>query len=368
MGGGQSPRLSLCVIARNEAATLATCLASVRSVADDIVVVDTGSQDQTAAIAAAHGARVLHYAWHDDFAAARNAALEAARAPWVLSLDADEVMPAPTAAQLPAVLADARAPALRLPIENVAATGGLGSIELRVRLFRRQEGHRWTGIVAEQLTATYVADASLPIVHHGWSDASRRTAKLQRNLGLLERALAATPDHARLLAHRADVELALGYAEAAVATAERALALPDAQGETGLLLLDTLAQARAAAGRLEAAADVCRIALALRPEWIDPRLLLAQLARYAGRPREAAMHLERWLADRARLASDPAWPARLPRLRTLGAETSVRAELAMVAAGLGELDRGRQDAGPGRFAAFALGSRRLWPAGARGLA
>ena len=362
-----APRLSLCVIARDEAAVLGRCLDSARGVADDIVVVDTGSHDHTPATAASHGARVMTQPWQDDFAAARNAALDAARGEWVLSLDADEVLPAPTAARLHAALSNADAPALRLPIENVAATGALGSVHLQLRLFRRHPRHRWAGKVHEELTSETRADAALPILHLGWADARSRAAKLERNLVLLEGELAQAPDDARLLAHLAHTQLGLGDAEAAVATAERALGLHDTRGELGLLLLDTLAQARAAAGRFDAAADVCRIALALRPEWIDPRLLLGQLARRAGRPCEAAMHFERWLADRTRLASDPAWPARLPRLRTLGAEASVRAELAMVVAGLGELDRGRREVGRGRLAPDGSGAARRWPAGHRGL-
>lgn len=368
MRGGGRTRLSVCVIARDEASTIAACLGSVRGIADEIVVVDTGSRDETPAIAAQCGARVVSVAWTDDFSAARNAALDHVRGSWVLSLDADEVVPAPTAVRIHSALEQAEAPALRVPVENVSATGGLGSVDLAVRLFRPGSGVRWRGLVRERIDAPQVADAWLPIVHRGWADRGAWTRKVRRDVALLERALAATADDARLLGHLADARIALGQAESAVALAERALGLSEAEGEIALRLLDTLAQARAASGRLEAAADVCRIALALRPEWIDPRLLLGQLAHRAGRPREAALHLERWLADRTRLASDPAWPGRLPRLRTLGAEAAVRAELAMVAAGLGELERGRGQDRPSRFTPFVPGMSRLWPAGPRGLA
>ena len=58
-----------------------------------MIVVDTGSSDDTAAIALRCGARVLHFDWCDDFSAARNAGLEAARGRWILVLDADEYLP-----------------------------------------------------------------------------------------------------------------------------------------------------------------------------------------------------------------------------------------------------------------------------------
>lgn len=368
MRGGGRFRLGVCVIARDEATTIGACLRSVGGIADDIVVVDTGSRDETAVIAARSGARVVRFEWTDDFAAARNRALEEIRGEWVLSLDADEVLPAPTAVRLPATLAQCDAPALRVPVENVSATGGLGSVEPAVRLFRPEAGARWRGLVHERIETRQVGDAWLPIVHHGWAEPAVRIRKLRRDVALLERALATSPDDTFVLARLADARLGLGEPEVALAIAERALALPDTTGEVGLRLLDTLAHARAAAGRPEAAADVCRIALALRPEWIDPRLLLGRLAYRAGRPREAAVHLDRWLADRTRLAGDPAWPARLPRLRTLGAEAAVRAELAMVAAGLGELERGRPQGQPTRFTPFAPGVQRFGPAGPRGLA
>jgi predicted Zn-dependent protease len=84
--------LSLCMIVRDEAATLARTLASVQGVVDEIVVVDTGSVDDTVAIAQTHGAKVHSFAWVNDFAAARNESLRHASGDWVLVLDADEVL------------------------------------------------------------------------------------------------------------------------------------------------------------------------------------------------------------------------------------------------------------------------------------
>ena len=84
------PLLSACLIVRDEAEMLPDCLASIRGVADEIVVVDTGSTDDTPEIARQAGARVFHFDWCDDFAAARNAALDHAQGRWILQIDADE--------------------------------------------------------------------------------------------------------------------------------------------------------------------------------------------------------------------------------------------------------------------------------------
>lgn len=83
-------RLSGCVIARNEQENIARCIRSFRDFVDEIVVVDTGSTDDTAKIAEQLGARVLHFDWRDDFAAARNFALDQVSGDWIVFPDADE--------------------------------------------------------------------------------------------------------------------------------------------------------------------------------------------------------------------------------------------------------------------------------------
>lgn len=89
--------LSLCMIVKNEAQTLPRCLESVRGVVDEIIVLDTGSQDRTVEVAQGFGARVYHFPWSNDFAAARNESLKYAQGQWILVLDADETL-APTIA------------------------------------------------------------------------------------------------------------------------------------------------------------------------------------------------------------------------------------------------------------------------------
>jgi cellulose synthase/poly-beta-1,6-N-acetylglucosamine synthase-like glycosyltransferase len=89
------PSLSLCMIVKNEEKYLARCLASLKPMVDEMIIVDTGSTDTTRDIAEVFGAKVFDYEWHDDFAAARNHSLEQAQGDWILVMDADEVI-APT--------------------------------------------------------------------------------------------------------------------------------------------------------------------------------------------------------------------------------------------------------------------------------
>ena len=85
-------RLSVCLIIKNEERWLNQCLASIQPVADEIIVVDTGSTDTSCEIAERYGAKIFHFSWCDDFSQARNFSLEKATASWVLILDADEVI------------------------------------------------------------------------------------------------------------------------------------------------------------------------------------------------------------------------------------------------------------------------------------
>ena len=86
------PSISLCMIVKDEQAFLGPCLNSVKNLADEIIVVDTGSKDRSADIARIYGSHVYNMKWQDDFSLARNISLEKACGDWILILDADEII------------------------------------------------------------------------------------------------------------------------------------------------------------------------------------------------------------------------------------------------------------------------------------
>ena len=86
----ENPKLSVCMIVRDEEKNLPRCLESVESVADELIIVDTGSKDNTISIAKDFGAKIFHFEWCDDFSAARNQYLKYATGNWILQIDADE--------------------------------------------------------------------------------------------------------------------------------------------------------------------------------------------------------------------------------------------------------------------------------------
>jgi tetratricopeptide (TPR) repeat protein len=158
--------LSVCLITKNEQRFLEGCLASVAGIADEIVLVDTGSTDATCEIARSFSCRILHHEWSHDYAAARNVGIAAARGRWILCIDADER------------LHDASQ--IRLLIQNAAPAVGGYLIERHdlvtdpedgrthvlpvgiVRLFRKHPEIRYIGSVHERPGET-ILNAGLEI-------------------------------------------------------------------------------------------------------------------------------------------------------------------------------------------------------------
>ena len=87
--------ISVCLITKNEEKFLSDCLQSIREIADEIILVDTGSTDRTVEIAGAFGCRVIHHEWQNDFSLARNTGITAANGKWILCIDADERLSPP---------------------------------------------------------------------------------------------------------------------------------------------------------------------------------------------------------------------------------------------------------------------------------
>lgn len=147
------PLVSACLIVRDEAHQLAECLASITAVADEIVVYDTGSEDDTAALAATLGATVVAGYWDDDFARARNDALAHCHGQWILWIDADERLIDTDAAALRTLLSSLAQTidGLLVPIDNLRGTeAGTVLTHSAVRLFRRAACH-WEGRLHEQI-------------------------------------------------------------------------------------------------------------------------------------------------------------------------------------------------------------------------
>lgn len=186
--------LSACYIVRNEAENLDRSLSSISGQVDEIIVVDTGSTDETIATARKYGAKIYTVKWDDDFSAARNTALEKADGEWILFLDADEYFSPETAANLRAfVQAQQDANLLMIYMRNIDNQRGESLLDFYApRLFKRLPGLRYVGRIHEQLRLNdgllepvmFVEPAKLTLIHTGYSPELSLT-KAERNLKLL---------------------------------------------------------------------------------------------------------------------------------------------------------------------------------------
>lgn len=155
-------KLSVCLIARNEESRLEAAVDSVRAVADEIVITDTGSTDGTVALAKRLGARVSHFDWCDDFAAARNACQQHAQGDWIFWLDADERLKPGSADAVRAAIRDPLAIAHQVIREDYFSTERTDwfSEMYQMRLVLRALPCRFVGRIHEHLDPDPVALAT----------------------------------------------------------------------------------------------------------------------------------------------------------------------------------------------------------------
>ena len=181
--------ISLCMIVKNEQQTLARCLSSVAELVDEIIIVDTGSTDDTKQIAAQFTSHVLDFEWVDDFAKARNFAFSHATKEFILWLDADDILLPPDQEKFRSLTAalpwstDAVSMFYNLAVD---AAGNATTSLRRNRLVRRSNGNRWIGIVHEYLAVTgHILASDIAVTHE------RMHTNSSRNLQLYEKRAAA---------------------------------------------------------------------------------------------------------------------------------------------------------------------------------
>mgnify|MGYP002630654536 CR=1 FL=1 len=193
------PTLTACLIVRNEGQNLDSCLEALTPFVDEICVLDTGSTDDTVRIAERLGARVGHYPWSNDFAAARNACIEMARGDWILCVDADELLDPESVGGLRTLLESPTTQAFLIWIDNLdGCFDGQGLPTFHAigvpRLFRNRPEIRYERPVHESIADSLARLHSEPLehshvrlVHHGYSpEAIRAGDKLGRNHRILE--------------------------------------------------------------------------------------------------------------------------------------------------------------------------------------
>ena len=163
-------KISLCMIVKNEAEVLARCLDSVCDLMDEIIIVDTGSTDDTKAVAARYTDQVYNFTWTNDFSAARNFSFSLANMDYIYAPDADEVLDEKNRQKF-FQLKEALLPEIEIVQMKYRTVSNFNTVlnaktEYRPKLFKRLRSFEWIDPIHETIRLTPVVyDSDIEILH-----------------------------------------------------------------------------------------------------------------------------------------------------------------------------------------------------------
>lgn len=279
-------RLSATLIVRDESRFIEGCLESLVGKVDEIVLVDTGSRDDTIEKARRFPIKLSHFAWRDDFSAARNFALDQATGAWILYIDADERLEIPDRETLDAALADDTKAAWNLRFHPRLDWTPYAE----PRLFRNDPRIRFRGVIHESMRpgiddvmradGKQTGTCAVTLRHVGYEDDQSR--KNSRNIPLLKDRLARDPGHLYSWWHLGKCLRLAGDEDGAVAAWTQGIAVAKAHAPEARRLDDSacvLSLIKLKQDRGEAVDALLGDALAMYPghlalRWIDATLSL----------------------------------------------------------------------------------------------
>lgn len=299
------PVLGVVMIVKDEEANLPQLFATIAELADEVVVVDTGSTDRTREICREWGVTLHESPWTDDFAHARNQSIRFASASYLLWLDGDDRLPAASAAELARmrdeVLPSGPPRAYAFEVQNADASGGVADVFLSTRLFPRLPGVAFRNAIHEQLTESLqesgvpVERSGLAVLHTGYASPAEVRRKALRNERLLLRALDERPGNLPLRVYLAQTLRELGRAGEAVEHLSAAISQLDDDAQNPRLVASLLvlrANLRLSLSDRAGTEGDLRAAIRAWPAWGIPKVALAALLMDAGRWDEARKALE----------------------------------------------------------------------------
>jgi glycosyltransferase involved in cell wall biosynthesis len=273
-----TPKISLCMIVKDEEEMLTRCLASAKDFVDEIVVVDTGSRDRSVEIAEGFGARVRHHPWEDDFSKHRNQSIGYASGDWFMYLDADEEIVESTGRWIRKAVLDQDVDSVTFEFVSLYG-GGKKSLHTQQRLFRLDRGIHFKGrihnrVVGVRSTRLY----PVRVLHYGYDlDQERARLKHERRIRILEKEIEEDPVNPIHHHYLAVSHLSAPDYEKAAEQAAHALALIEGSGDEKNFFYAWTHYVSASSlhrlGRLREADEVCRLGLSRFPD--DPDLLFA---------------------------------------------------------------------------------------------
>ncbi|MFT4553398.1 MAG: glycosyltransferase involved in cell wall biosynthesis [Chlamydiales bacterium] len=267
----QSP-LTLCLIVKNESRFLEKCVRSVDSIVSKIVIVDTGSTDDTLEIARSLTPDVMEVPFKNNFSEARNYALQFVDTPWVLYLDADECFEKKEAEALLQVAqsSPSNISGYRVWRYNFFGNGGWYTSK-NLKLFRNDPTIRYEGLVAESVKNSItryggeILDAPVVLNHFGHCrSADDRDKKAEYYLRLMKEEVKQDPKNHRILGYIGLIQRTLGKFDEALEAVEKSVSL----GSDSSHSYYCQAQVLRSVGKDEEALEAYKKSLEMNPE--DP--------------------------------------------------------------------------------------------------
>lgn len=186
--------LSVCIISKNEEKNIERCLKSIKNIADEIIVVDTGSTDKTVNIAKELGAKVVNFKWTDNFSDARNKSIDNATKDWILFLDCDEELDISESIKIRELISKGEEKeGYYLRLINVSK-GIIKNDSIVMRLFKNNSKYRFKGKIHERILKSIkdengvdcIGQTQIQIYHYGYdSEIIDIKKKSERNLKIL---------------------------------------------------------------------------------------------------------------------------------------------------------------------------------------
>lgn len=282
--------LGVIMIVRDEADNLPAVFRSLAAVADEVVVVDTGSTDATPVVCEAWGVTLVRSGWRDDFAEARNRSIEAATARHLLWLDGDDRLSDATVRGLielrDRLLSQTDGQAFTMQIQNSDRNGAVIDTFKQVRIFPRHRKIRFQGAIHESVSEALrelrvpLVTTELVIEHTGYADLETVAVKAKRNEALLRNALKRDPKSVNLLLHLAQTQMGTGRPREADSTISEALRYASSSSGSDQMIAEfhvLRASYRKAYGNVLGATYDHEQAIARWPQWGYPFACLAQI-------------------------------------------------------------------------------------------
>lgn len=228
-------KISQCMIVKNEEKNIERALCWGKEVVAEQIVVDTGSTDRTVEIAERLGARVYHFPWINDFAAAKNFAIEKAQYPWIAFLDADEYFSVEDGRKLADLLEKipSSVDAVMTAWIHLYDNGTIMQVDSQTRIFRNCPEIRYHGRIHETFSRsdgkrleTLEATDQLSIFHTGYGEEAEEKKKAsKRNLLLIQEELKDNPNNFQMQAYLGNEYLTFGEYDLAEKAYRKAISL-----------------------------------------------------------------------------------------------------------------------------------------------